>query len=105
LVGVLAWDNKKQRCRFEFSKKFIQSGLELSPFIHLISSEILEINQTHNEDEIIFDSNKGLPLFISDSLPDKFGTALFVKYLEKEGKNYRDLNPLEKLTYILKVIV
>ncbi|WP_223269205.1 MULTISPECIES: HipA N-terminal domain-containing protein [unclassified Polaribacter] len=47
-----------------------------------------------------FDTNKGLPLFISDSLPDKFGTELFSKYLEKEGKSYRDLTPLEKLSYI-----
>ncbi|EDM44637.1 hypothetical protein SCB49_13735 [unidentified eubacterium SCB49] len=103
LVGVLVWNETKNTSTFEYAASFIKSGLELSPIINPTSKKIIAATQSHddnNDSSILFDTNKGLPLFISDSLPDKFGTALFSKYLEKEGRNYRDLTPLEKLSYI-----
>jgi serine/threonine-protein kinase HipA len=87
---------------FGFAKEFIKTNLQLSPLISPLLSEIIKATylKSANTDSIDYDTSKGLPLFISDSLPDKFGTDLFAKFLEKEGKNYRDLTPLEKLTYI-----
>lgn len=99
LVGVLIWDDKKQITSFEYAKSFISKGIQVSPLIHPLSSKIIT-SKINEEDQLDFDSNKGLPLFLSDSLPDKFGTDLFAKYLEKEGKTYRNLSPLEKLAYI-----
>lgn len=102
LVGVLVWDENKQTSRFEYAKSFAKKGMELSPIILPVSSRIVAA-QGNSENEgtgYQIDINKGLPLFLSDSLPDKFGTELFSKYLEKEGRNYRDLSPLEKLAYI-----
>jgi serine/threonine-protein kinase HipA len=103
LVGVLVWDSKKNKSSFEFSERFIKSGIQLSPIISPASKKIISaIKQLEYDTEgsTMFDTNKGLPLFISDSLPDKFGTEIFSKYLEKEGKSYRDLTPIEKLAYI-----
>jgi serine/threonine-protein kinase HipA len=103
LAGVIVWNDKTSSTAFEYSKAFIKQGFEISPLIHPLSSKIInskaDASYTSSE-SIEFDTNKGLPLFISDSLPDKFGTDLFAKYLEKEGKNYRNLTPLEKLAYI-----
>lgn len=103
LVGVLVWNEKKKTSSFEYSDRFIKSGIQLSPIINLASKNIISSIQKleyTSEGSILFDTNKGLPLFISDSLPDKFGTEIFSKYLEREGKNYRDLTPIEKLAYI-----
>lgn len=103
LVGVLVWNNAKQTSTFEYANSFIKSGIELSPLVNPTSKRIISAAQQleySSESSAFFDTNKGLPLFISDSLPDKFGTELFSKYLEKEGKNYRDLSPMEKLAYI-----
>lgn len=100
LVGVLVWDEKTNTSSFEYAKSFIRKGLELSPLISPLSSKIITAKVNNNNESLNFDTNKGLPLFISDSLPDKFGTELFAKYIEKEGRNYRDLTPIEKLTYI-----
>ena len=102
LVGVLVWDENKQTSRFEYAKTFIKKGMELSPIILPVSSKVVaaQDNATNEGNGYQIDINKGLPLFLSDSLPDKFGTELFSKYLEKEGRNYRDLSPLEKLAYI-----
>lgn len=103
LVGVLVWNETKKTSTFEYANSFIRKGMELSPIINPTSKKIIAAIQKleyTSESSISFDTNKGLPLFISDSLPDKFGTELFSKYLEKEGKNYRDLTPLEKLAYV-----
>ncbi len=104
LVGVLVWNENTNTCSFEYSQDFIKSGLQLSPFINPLSKKIIHVKSDSqhatNFRDIDFDTDKGLPLFISDSLPDKFGTDLFAKFLEKEGKNYSELNPAEKLTYI-----
>jgi len=103
LVGVLVWNEAKKTSTFEFANSFIQSKIQLSPIIYPTSKKILASVQKleyPSEHSILFDTNKGLPLFISDSLPDKFGSELFSKYLEKQGKNYRDLTPIEKLAYI-----
>ncbi len=101
LVGILVWDEKENTTSFEFSKEFVKSEIQLSPLITLLSSKIRKIKaEVDNNSTTNFGVDKGLPIFISDSLPDKFGSDLFSKYLEKEGRNFRDLNPLEKLTYI-----
>ena len=103
LVGVLVWNDAKKTSTFEYANSFIKNGIELSPLINPTSKKIISAVQQleySSESSAFFDTNKGLPLFISDSLPDKFGTELFSKYLEKEGKNYRDLSPMEKLAYI-----
>ncbi|KAA3653075.1 MAG: type II toxin-antitoxin system HipA family toxin [Bacteroidetes bacterium] len=103
LVGVLVWNEKKGRTEFEYAPAFIHKGIELSPIVNPTSKKIITAIhklEYSSERSLSFDTNKGLPLFISDSLPDQFGTEIFLKYLEKEGKNYRDLNPLEKLAYI-----
>ncbi|MEN8927720.1 MAG: type II toxin-antitoxin system HipA family toxin [Flavobacteriales bacterium] len=100
LVGVLVWDENKQTSRFEYAKTFVKKEWELSPIILPVSSKVVAAQETNEGNSYQIDINKGLPLFLSDSLPDKFGTELFSKYLEKEGRNYRDLSPLEKLAYI-----
>ena len=103
LVGVLIWNNTKKKSTFEYASKFSRSGLELSPIVNPTSKRIISSTQQleyTSEGSLVFDTNKGLPLFIADSLPDKFGTQLFSKYLEKDGKNYRDLTPIERLAYI-----
>jgi serine/threonine-protein kinase HipA len=99
LVGVLAWNETTQTASFEFSKNFRQNGLNLSPVLHPLSSKVTRIDLPDDQ-RIELESSKGLPLFISDALPDKFGTTVLLKYLEREGRSYRDLNPIEKLTYI-----
>ena len=103
LVGVLIWNETNKTSTFEYAKKFIQSGTQLSPIVNPTSKKIISSVQKleySSERGLLFNTNKGLPLFISDSLPDKFGTELFSKYLEKQGRNYRDLTPIEKLAYI-----
>ncbi|PCJ82644.1 MAG: toxin HipA [Bacteroidetes bacterium] len=103
LVGVLIWNEKKRTTVFEYADSFIRRDIQLSPIIHPTSKTLiystLKLSYS-SENRMFFDTNKGFPLFISDSLPDKFGTDLFSKFLEKAGENYRDLTPVKKLASI-----
>ncbi len=100
LVGVVVWDEKTQTTAFEYAKEFINSKLQVSPLINPLSSKIVKAKTLGNETQIVFDTHKGLPLFIADSLPDAFGTSVLSKFLEKEGRSYRNLSPVDKLVYI-----
>lgn len=90
-VGVLSFDGSKTY--FEYDKDFLKSPIELSPLISPKSSAILSYDYPAR------DSFKGLPEFISDSLPDKFGTDVLDEYLRLQGKSVNELNPLELLSY------
>jgi serine/threonine-protein kinase HipA len=46
-----------------------------------------------------YESFKGLPGLLSDSLPDKFGNALIDVWLAREGRNAGDFNAVERLLY------
>ena len=100
LVGVLVWDSKTRETAFQYSDEFISKNLQVSPLVHPLSRRVVRVDTDGDSDGIDFDSFKGLPLFISDSLPDAFGSSLFAQYLEKEGKLFQNLNPLEQLSYI-----
>jgi serine/threonine-protein kinase HipA len=103
LVGVLVWDEETSTSSFQYADSFIKSGIQVSPYAFPTTHKSLSIlyNPTHSSrGQLTINNYEGLPLFISDSLPDKFGSKVFSKYLEKSGRNYRDLNPLEKLSYI-----
>jgi serine/threonine-protein kinase HipA len=100
LVGVLVWDSKTRETAFQYSDEFISKNLQVSPLVHPLSRRVVRVDKDGDSDGIDFDSFKGLPLFISDSLPDAFGSSLFAQYLEKEGKLFQNLNPLEQLSYI-----
>lgn len=101
MVGILSWDEVRNTTSFEYAPDFVSTGIDLSPLLCPLSKKIVRIDANdHSQDGFQFTSSKGLPLFIADSLPDRFGTELFAKYLEKEGKNFKDLVPIEKLSYL-----
>ena len=82
LVGVIVWNETSSSTSFEYSKEFIKSEIELSPLINPLSTKIIKSKADSiytNTESLDIDTSKGLPLFISDSLPDKFRTELFAK--------------------------
>jgi len=93
LVGILSFDRQKQKTYFEYSQEYLDSELELSPIIYPKSKGVTEYDYSTTN------SFKGLPAFISDSLPDKFGTEVFYAYLQSKGIKIQEISPLEQLAY------
>lgn len=94
LVGVVYWDASRQVANFEYSTKFVQDGLEISPL-----RMPLEKKRVYSFGELNFRTFRGLPGMLADSLPDKFGNTLINRWLAEQGRDSDSYNPVERLLY------
>ncbi len=79
---------------FEYEPSFVRQGYSLSPlFLPLASGRI------YSFPELSYDTFKGLPGFLADSLPDKFGNDLINRWLAREGRPRNSYNAIERLLY------
>jgi serine/threonine-protein kinase HipA len=80
---------------FQYDPAFVQTGLEVSPLRLPLGAKVFQFPE-------LADTNtfKGLPGFIADCLPEKFGNRLLDTYLANHGRRLNDLNPLERLCYV-----
>ncbi len=100
-VGVILWDEMRNLGIFEFDKNFSKLGLNLSPVVMPIS-EFENGKRVFSFSNLNFETFKGLPGLLSDSLPDKFGNQIIDAWLAQQGKNIQDFTPVDRLCYIGK---
>jgi len=70
-IGAVAWDEKQELAFFEYEKKFIRKGYNLSPIKMPLKNEIYSFPELRST--LTF---KGLPGLLADTLPDKYGNEL-----------------------------
>jgi serine/threonine-protein kinase HipA len=90
VVGTL-FENK-DGVYFEYTKAFINGGLEISPIKLPLKNGLYT-----NRDEAHYQTLAGV---FHDSLPDKFGTAVIEKYYETKGVPSSELSVLQKLAFV-----
>jgi len=100
-VGAVLWDESKNLGVFEFDKIFVNSGLDLSP-ITLPLSEAKKGRRVFSFPFLNFETFKGLPGLLADSLPDKFGNQVIDAWLAQQGRASQSFNPVDRLCYIGK---
>lgn len=100
-VGAVLWEESKNVGVFEFDKNFIDSGLDLSP-ITLSLSEASKGRRVFSFPFLNFETFKGLPGLLADSLPDKFGNQVIDTWLAQQGRSAQSFNPVDRLCYIGK---
>lgn len=100
-VGAVLWDESKNIGVFEFDKEFINLGLDLSP-ITLPLSETKKGRRVFSFPFLNFETYKGLPGLLADSLPDKFGNQVIDAWLAQQGRTSQSFNPVDRLCYIGK---
>jgi serine/threonine-protein kinase HipA len=88
-VGRLALNDR--RILFEYDAAFIASGIEISPIKLPLKPGVLVC------EDMVFDGLFGV---FNDSLPDGWGRLLLDRMVEKHGINRRQLNALDRLTYV-----
>lgn len=94
-VGYLGYEpGQTELATFEYEKDFLQKKVQLSP-LKLKLSEL-----PYSFEDISKKTFHGLPGFIADSLPDKFGDQLINQYFAKQGKLPEDTTALDRLLYI-----
>ena len=93
VVGAVSFDTEKGLGAFEYDPGFIKIGVELSPIKMPLS------NRIYSFPELNFNTFKGLPGLIADSLPDDFGNAVLNAWVASQGRSPSDITPLQRLQY------
>ena len=98
-MGTLYWDVKESLSYFEFDPLFLEKGLDVSPIIHGLS-KLRE--QKSLPIKGIRGRFKGLPPFVADSLPDRWGSKVFASWCQQQKINPNEITPLDFLLYLGK---
>ncbi|HDY7423090.1 TPA: type II toxin-antitoxin system HipA family toxin [Vibrio vulnificus] len=93
LVGAVSFDTEKGLGSFEYDPSFVKKGVELSPIKMPLS------NRIYRFPELDFNTFKGLPGLVADSLPDDFGNAVLNAWVASQGRSPSDITPLQRLQY------
>ena len=99
-IGILGFDEQKNRSYFQFNQQYLESGKykQLLP----LSSLLKRTAQTQAFSQYNNDCFRGLPPMFADSLPDAFGNLIFRKWLESQEEDFRKISILEQLAYVGK---
>ncbi|HHR6131305.1 TPA: type II toxin-antitoxin system HipA family toxin [Providencia alcalifaciens] len=92
-IGALSFDSSTGLGAFEYSTEFIKKGIQLSPLKMPLSKHIYRFS------ELNYQTFKGLPGLIADSLPDDFGNAVMNAWVASQGKSIDSITPLQRLQY------
>lgn len=99
-VGAVLWDESKQLGVFEFDKDFWERFPLIAPITMPFSKSqrqpIFSFKGLNRETFF------GLPGFLADSLPDRYGNKLIDAWLAMQGRDGASFNPVERLSYIGK---
>ncbi|PIE03928.1 MAG: HipA domain protein, partial [Spirochaetales bacterium] len=79
---------------FEYDPHFMESGIQLSPvYLHYPPSRFMF-------DTLPYREFQGLPGFIADSLPDRFGSGLIDLYMAEKNIPPSEVTALDRLNYM-----
>lgn len=92
-VGAAAYAPNDKVATFEYSKSWLNTGIELAPIKMPLSSNKY---QFRNLPEATF---KGLPGLLADCLPDDFGNAVINAWLARENRPVESFTAIERLLY------
>lgn len=108
-IDVFLWNNKigtlistqqnyRQQVCFYFDSDYAGRGLDIAPLRAPISSPYARRGlPVYAEKDKEFG---GLPSFIADSMPDKWGNLVFSEWAKAHHIRTKDLSPLDRLAYI-----
>ena len=98
-VGKLYWDERSQRAVFNYHPDFIKKGLEIAPLTASVKGSAAKGMPILGNKEKIY---QGLPPFLADSLPDRWGNMVFDQWVSQNHIPKRKLTPVDKLSFIGK---
>ncbi len=100
-IGVILWDEMQHLGIFEFDKNFLKLGLDISPILMPLS-DLKNNKLVFSYPLLNSETFKGLPGFLSDSLPELFGNQIIATWLANQSKNIQAFSPVDRLGFIGK---
>ena len=101
LAGAVSWNEKTGLASFEYDSDFKKLNWDLAPFKMPISSsrKVITFPELRKDKNAEFDTFKGLPGLLADTLPDKYGNQLINIWLAQQGRPQDSMNPVEMLCF------
>ena len=96
-IGTLQWNPRTQSSLFWFSPDYFTEMYDIAPITHPKALQSPAIAIPGIKEPKIY---QGLPSFLADSLPDRWGNAVFDTWFKEEGLHEKDKTPLTKLSFI-----
>ena len=96
-VGSLFWEDRRKRAVFSYHPDFFRAGIDIAPLSASIKNprNRLPIYGLANDDIFC-----GLPAFIADSLPGRWGNAVFDAWAAENGIRPSEITSVDKLLFI-----
>ena len=98
VLGYLSWDARQHCSTFVFDEGFLSSPWDVAPLSWSIHSPSALVPRHGNKGKLF----AGLPPFVADSLPDRWGNRVFEAWAKRNGIAQRNLTPLDRLSFIGK---
>ena len=96
-IGALQWNPRTETSLFWFSPDYFAQNYDIAPITHPKATQSPAIAIPGIKEPKIY---QGLPCFLADSLPDRWGNAVFDQWFKDEGLHEKDKTPLTKLSFI-----
>jgi serine/threonine-protein kinase HipA len=93
-IGAALLEPGERTAVFQYAPAFAASEIQVAPLTMPLRSE------PYAFPELPYDSFKGLPGLLADSLPDKYGNALIDTWLARRGRSPGSANAIERLCYM-----
>ncbi|MGD0980799.1 MAG: type II toxin-antitoxin system HipA family toxin [Solirubrobacteraceae bacterium] len=93
-IGAVSQESAGEPAIFEYAPEFVGAGVELSPLRMPVS------RVRYRFPALAFESFRGLPGMLADSLPDDFGNAVIDAWLARQGRAPETFSAVERLCYI-----
>lgn len=93
-IGAVSLDEEARAAVFQYEPRFVRSGIQVSPLAMPLRQE------PYSFPALAYESFRGLPGLLADSLPDKYGNALIDAWLAQQQRRPESANAIERLCYI-----
>lgn len=95
-VGRIYWDDASRRAVFAYNPAFLRDGVDIAPLTASIRSFAAQKPILGDRDKLY----QGLPPFLADSLPDKWGNLVFENWRAMHHLYAKQVTPVDKLAFI-----
>ncbi len=95
-VGRIYWDAHLRRAVFAYNESFRRGNIDIAPLSASIYSVAAQKPILGSTEKLY----QGLPPFLADSLPDRWGNIVFDSWRTNNHLRAKDITPVDKLAFI-----
>lgn len=93
VIGAVVLEEGRPSATFQYDEQFARSAIQVAPLMMPLRVE------PYSFPALSYESFKGLPGLLADSLPDKFGNALIDVWLAQQQRPVGSFDAVERLLY------